>query len=226
MEPDINPKISLKVDYREQRSGIINEIEKISNQINCEVMQLPIGDYRIDDKIIIERKTIADFLLSIKNGRIFQQAYKMANLPFSSILIIEGEKPSPETTKMKRAAIQGVLLHLAVVLNIPTIRSGNLKETAWIINQIAKFFYIVKKPQNKFVIHQSSGVIINKQQRRKLQFLQNIPGIGIEKARSILKSLGSIEKISNASVNKLSGVHGIGPKLANNIYSIIHEPYL
>jgi ERCC4-type nuclease len=46
------------------------------------IMQLPIGDYRIDDKIIIERKTIADFLSSVKNGRIFQQAYRMANLPF------------------------------------------------------------------------------------------------------------------------------------------------
>jgi DNA excision repair protein ERCC-4 len=75
-------------------------------------MRLPIGDYQIDDKIIIERKTIADFLSSIKNARIFQQAYRMANLPCSSILILEGEKPPPETTKMKRAAIQGVLLHL------------------------------------------------------------------------------------------------------------------
>jgi ERCC4-type nuclease len=116
--------------------------------------------------------------------------------------------------------------NIAVVLNIPTIRSGNIKETAWIIKQIVGQFHFVKKPQNKIVIHQSQGFIINKHQRRKLQFLQNIPGIGIEKARVLLKSLGSIEKISNASINGLSEVHGIGPKLANNIYSIIHEPYL
>jgi hypothetical protein len=63
MESGINPKITLIIDYREQRSGIISEIEKISNQINCEIMRLPIGDYQVDDKIIIERKTIADFLL-------------------------------------------------------------------------------------------------------------------------------------------------------------------
>jgi len=222
----MNPNITLKIDYREQRSGIVCEIEKISNRINCEIMRLPIGDYQIDNNIIIERKTITDFLSSIKNGRIFQQGYKMANSSYSSILIIEGEKPLPETTKMKRAAIQGVLLHLAVILNIPTIRSENIKETAWFINQIVKQFYFVKKPQNKFVIHQSFGIILNKQQKQKLQILQNIPGIGIEKARSMLKFFGSIEKISNASVSKLTEVKGIGPKLANIIYSIIHEPYL
>ena len=226
MESGNNAKITLKIDYREQRSGIVSEIEKITKQFNCEIMQLPIGDYLIGDKIIIERKTIADFLASVKNGRIFQQAYRMANSPCSSILILEGEKPPPETTKMKRAAIQGVLLHLTVVLNIPVIRSRDIKETAWLINQIAEQYQNVQKPKNKFVIFRSTNFKVKKQQRLKLQLLQNISGIGTIKALALLRSFGSIEKISNADINSLSKVYGIGKKLANNIYTIIHEPYL
>ena len=218
-------KITLKIDYRERRSGIIREIEKINEQFNYQIMQLPIGDYIIGDKIIIERKTIADFLASVKNGRIFQQAYKMANSPFSSIIILEGEKPPPESTKMKRVAIQGVLLHLAVILNIPVIRSRDIKETAWLINQIARQYQNIQNQRNKFVVYRNHGFKIKKQQQQKLLFLQNIPGIGTNKALALLKSFGSIEKISNAEINSLSEVHGIGKKLANNIYTIIHEPY-
>ena len=157
MTSAINTKITLKIDYREQRSGIVSEIKKISKQFNYEIMQLPIGDYLIGDKIIIERKTIVDFLASVKNGRIFQQAYKMSNSPYSSIIILEGEKPPPESTKMKRAAIQGVLLHLAVILNIPVIRSRDIKETAWLINQIAGQYQNVQNQKNKFVIFRNQG---------------------------------------------------------------------
>ncbi len=225
MESGIDAKITLKIDYREQRSGIVSEIEKFSTRFDCEITRLPVGDYRIGDKIIIERKTIPDFLASVKSGRIFQQAYRMANSQCCCLLILEGGKPPPEATKMKRAAIQGVLLHLAVVLNIPAIRSRDIKETAWLINQIAGQCLSVQKPKNKSLIFRSPGVKASKHQQRKLQLIQNIPGIGVEKALALLKSFGTIEKISNTGVDGLSEVHGIGQKLANNIYTIIHEPF-
>ncbi len=221
-----NTKITLKIDYREQRSSIVSEIEKITNQFDIEIKQLPIGDYIIGDKIIIERKTITDFLASIKNGRIFQQAYRMENSSCFPLLILEGEKPQPESTKMKRTAIQGVLLHFAVVLNIPILRSKNIKETAWLINQIAAQYQSIQNPKYKSLVLKGQGFRFTKKQQRKLLLLQNIPGIGIKKAESMLKSFGSIEKISNADVKSLSEVHGIGQKLANNIHSIIHESYL
>ena len=69
-------KVNLKIDFREQRSGVVEEIGKLADMISFELVTLPVGDYLIEDKIIIERKTLNDFLVSIKNGRIFQQAYR------------------------------------------------------------------------------------------------------------------------------------------------------
>jgi ERCC4-type nuclease len=61
----------LKIDFREQRSGIIDEIKKLSDHLTFEISTLPTGDYWIGNKIIVERKTVSDFIESIKTGRIF-----------------------------------------------------------------------------------------------------------------------------------------------------------
>lgn len=58
MPPIIKNKIHLKIDYREKRSGILKELDKYSDLFECEVCTLLTGDYHIDDKIIIERKTL------------------------------------------------------------------------------------------------------------------------------------------------------------------------
>ena len=71
MKQEDQKKIDLKIDFREQRSGIIGEIEKLADGWAFEMSTLPVGDYLIGDKIIVERKTLSDFLNSIKDGRIF-----------------------------------------------------------------------------------------------------------------------------------------------------------
>jgi DNA excision repair protein ERCC-4 len=50
---------------------------------------LEIGDYIIGD-LIIERKTSKDFIASVFDGRIFQQANKITSYTNRAILLIEG----------------------------------------------------------------------------------------------------------------------------------------
>ena len=218
-------KVNLKIDFREQRSGIVEEIGKLADKISFELITLPVGDYLIEDKIIIERKTLSDFLVSIKNGRIFQQAYRIAQSGKNGLIILEGDKSMVDSSSMSRKAVQGALIHLEVFVGIPVIRSLNVQETATLMVDILHQCQQQQLPRLKHIISGSPGIQINKKQRQKLFLIQNLPGIGTKKGLALLKSFSTIENILNTSQVDLMKVKGIGKKLAERVYVILHEPF-
>ena len=48
--------------------------------------------------------------------------------------------------------------------------------------------------------------------------LDDIPGVGPQTRKELLRHFGSLKKIKLASVEELSGVGGVGPKLAQTIH--------
>lgn len=52
--------------------------------------------------------------------------------------------------------------------------------------------------------------------------LDNIPGVGPARKKQLLKKIGSAKKISEASVQELCQVEGIGAELAEQIHSYFH----
>ena len=46
------------VDYRERNSGVIEALEK--SDIEYEIRNLNVGDYIIDNRVVVERKTSQD----------------------------------------------------------------------------------------------------------------------------------------------------------------------
>lgn len=52
--------------------------------------------------------------------------------------------------------------------------------------------------------------------------LDNIPGVGPARKKRLLKKIGSVKKISKASVQELSRVQGIGAELAEQIHAYFH----
>ena len=179
----------------------------------------------VGDKIIVERKTLNDFLTSIKTGRIFQQAYRIAQTGKNGLIILEGDKTMVDSSLMSRKAVQGALIHLTVFIGIPVIRSLNIQETATLLIDILNQSKQQELPRQKHIISVSPGIQINKKQRQKLFLLQNLPGIGTKKGLSLLKTFSTIENILNASPADLTKVRGIGNKLAERIIAILHEPF-
>ncbi|MDH5298076.1 MAG: excinuclease ABC subunit UvrC [Desulfobulbaceae bacterium] len=53
--------------------------------------------------------------------------------------------------------------------------------------------------------------------------LDRIPGLGPVRRQALLAALGSVKRISQASVDDLIGVAGIGPQLGRQIWSFFHE---
>ena len=83
----LNEKSIILIDNREKDSRIPNILKNKGIPILFE--NLEIGNYIIED-IIIERKTSKDFIASIFDGRIFQQANKITSFTNKAILLIEG----------------------------------------------------------------------------------------------------------------------------------------
>jgi ERCC4-type nuclease len=215
----------LKIDFREQRSGILNEISSINTQIEYELCNLATGDYILGDKIMVERKTLIDFLESIKTGRIFQQAYRMAQTEMNGLIILEGDKSTVDASGMSRKAIQGALIHLTVFIGIPVIHSKDIHETASLLTDLYSQSLRQELPRKKQIISGIKGLRINKKQRQKLFIIQNFPGIGIKRGLALLKHFSTFENILKAVPEDLIKVEGIGHKLGNRIYSILHDPF-
>lgn len=53
--------------------------------------------------------------------------------------------------------------------------------------------------------------------------LTEIEGVGVKRAKSLLKCFGDINKIATASVEELMSAEGITKKCAESIYSFYHN---
>ncbi len=69
------------------------------------------------------------------------------------------------------------------------------------------------------------GVTFHRRLRRKETLateLTVIPGLGTSRSRLLLKELGSLKRVREATVEDLTAVKGIGPELAREIYDHFH----
>ncbi len=80
----MSQKINIIVDDREVGSGIMDIFHAIDG-VSIGVRRLTLGDYEVDGRLLVERKTLLDLTESIKDGRLFRQACKLAKAPLRSV---------------------------------------------------------------------------------------------------------------------------------------------
>jgi ERCC4-type nuclease len=167
----------VKVDTREQ--SLLQQMNKliatipIFNKIIVQSETLPIGDIIICDgeteKLIIERKSVADLQSSIKDGRYEEQSYRLNGLNHHNhniIYLIEGNLNNPYNANRFKSENTGVtekltlfsaMFSLNYYKGFSVFRSFSLEETATIICNMAyklekesttkKAFYQIKLDQ-------------------------------------------------------------------------------
>ncbi|WP_226704549.1 excinuclease ABC subunit UvrC [Microbulbifer elongatus] len=59
--------------------------------------------------------------------------------------------------------------------------------------------------------------------KRRESPLEGIPGVGPARRRALLRHFGGLQEILRASVNELASVEGVSRKLAQDIYSTLHN---
>ena len=63
---------TLAADDREPES-VVSALRSL-RRVQVSLRRLKLGDYVVDGRLLIERKTLPDFALSIVQGRLFRQA--------------------------------------------------------------------------------------------------------------------------------------------------------
>lgn len=194
-------------------------IEKQLKKLDAEVLKtsLPIGDYAVSEDTIIERKTVADFLSSISDGRLFNQINAMKKNFDNPVLIIEGHESIYQKNKVHEDGVRGVISKITLDFKVPIIRTHGEEDTA-------KYIYSLAKRK------QNNGSVTLRLGRRKGEcspenVLGSLPGVGMRTAINLLKEFGCIENVFKADESELQKVSLVGKKKAKQIRKLLTEKY-
>ncbi|MBT4258030.1 hypothetical protein HOD88_02515 [archaeon] len=195
------PKIKIFVDYREKNCFVPTNLINLNFEV--EFRELKVADYLVNN-IAIERKSIEDFLSSMKSNRLSQQIQDLQQYE-NKLLIIEGIEEQElyndyQTTGISANAIRGFLLSITIKHKIPLIFSKSQKDTAQFISVLAR----KKETESSLNVRKKS---LNK--KEQMQFiLEGFPGIGPKAAKKLLTEFKTIKEIMNSSQEELKKIIG------------------
>ncbi len=214
--------MTILMDYREAMNRQLVTALRSHPRVELETATLKTGDFLIDNILLIERKTFTDFVLSIKDGRLFRQAVRLANAKKVATMILEGTSGDIKAIGMKREALQGALICLSLKFNLPVLRSMSPKETAWLIVAAAGQCTSTRRTEKHPFPRPAPAKRTNIHQQQ-LFILQGFPGIGPKRAKLLLKTFGSLKAIFSADPSEFKKVGGIGNVTAEKIWEVIHS---
>ena len=164
----------MKIDIREhdlfqyckqtlEKQFLINDVLLVSEN-------LPVGDIIIADnseeKLIIERKTLADLASSIKDGRYNEQSYRLNGIPHHNhniIYLIEGDVSKYNIFKSKtdKNTLYSAMFSINYYKGFSVMRSNSMDETALMLcNMVSKMLKSNKLPyyRNKTIFKETPTV--------------------------------------------------------------------
>jgi DNA excision repair protein ERCC-4 len=188
-------KLKIIIDIHEKNSLVPSIIK--SHDIELIFKHLEIGDYLVND-IVIERKTINDFVSSMISKRLDNQLDNLKEIK-ERLLIIEGNVDGLKNIKINNNAIQGKILSILLKNKIPIIFTQNHIETA-------NYLEILLKKQNK---EPSSNRFFRKKSNineQKQNILESFPNIGPKTAKKLMDRFGNLENIFKSDKEQLSEI--------------------
>lgn len=213
--PDLEQPV-IFTDIRETK--LLKELSERSVQIKAR--QLEVADFLVSDRVGVERKTVADFLESIIDGRIFVQLKNLASNFSRPVLIIEGENLFGQRN-IHPNAIRGAIATVAIDFRIPIFWTKNTGETADVLLSLAK------REQSELERSvQVRGVrkAMTESEEQEV-FIAGVPSINLVLAKRLLSKFGTIKRLVNAGEKKLQSVEGIGEEKAKRIKEFVEKEY-
>jgi len=152
------------IDNRENSLINLFKIYKSEN-INVSVKQLALGDILIkeDEKeiILIERKTYADLLASIKDGRFNEQSYRLSNTSnmntHSIIYLIEGD--INKFDELEKKMLYSSITSLYYYKGYSIFKTNNVNESYELIKQITEKIYREKLKNTKNYLYIKQPIV-------------------------------------------------------------------
>lgn len=153
-------RMIMKIDMREhdlfQYCKQILEKQFLLNDVLLVSENLPVGDIiiadNLEEKIIIERKTLADLASSIKDGRYNEQSYRLNGIPHHNhniIYLIEGDVSKYNIFKSKtdKNTLYSAMFSINYYKGFSVMRSNSMDESALMLcNMVSKMLKSDKLP--------------------------------------------------------------------------------
>ncbi|MEM4247816.1 MAG: DEAD/DEAH box helicase [Candidatus Nanoarchaeia archaeon] len=193
-----------------------------SQGINVKTGQLKAGDFILSEDIGVERKIVEDFVASLIDKRLFEQAQKMRENFTQPIYVVEGHfEDIFKARQVSSQAIWAALLSLIVDWKFPVLFSASPKETAELLAIIAKREQLERKKQISVRTEIKPKSFADQQQF----FIEGLPGIGPSTAKALLSHFKTPAKIVSAEIKELQKVEGVGEKKAELIRKILDSEF-
>lgn len=211
----------LKIDDRERNQEMFDAFDILGseNDFQYKICHLETGDVVCGDIVIERKEAVGDFIGSIIDGRLREQAAKMCLNFEHKYLIIEGN-PYRTRSKISHNAIIGKMTSLAVKYNIKIILVETPQQFAYAC------WSIIKK-------HIEEGMF-DPNDFKKLSYkvsdddivtamILQIPGIGYDKAKQIAEkyNYSLITLTNNITKEELCSIEGIGEVTAEKVISVV-----
>src|SRR5262249_49176535 len=210
MKPMSNSVHQLTVDHREERSALL-EAARRSDSFDVRMTVLGVGDYLIDDEVLVERKSVADFAASVVDGRLFPQVARLAHSGYRALSLVEGP-PSTSMPYGHRHWVDGAFVSIAAMWRLPVLHSADSEQSLRLLRFLANQGRGSRDPILRRFDYKPKRLA-----SRRLFLLQGLPGVGPALAHRLLCHFGSVERVIAADALTLAAGRGIGSKRAARI---------
>ncbi|MDD5111182.1 MAG: DEAD/DEAH box helicase [Candidatus Altiarchaeota archaeon] len=212
-------KKSMKVYVDNRESPYIKKLLKEKAEI--ELANLEVGDYILSDRTCAERKTVADFLQSMLDGRLLAQAAELSRNFERPVLILEGFRDLYTQRNIHPNAVRGALAAIATSFGIPVIPSQDEEDTAGLLLAIAKREQEYEKKEVS--LRGEKKPMTNSE--RQQYVIESLPNVSAVLAKRLLERFDSVQNVMNAPEDELMKVDGIGDKKAGDIKKVVKSSY-
>lgn len=148
---------------------------------------------------------------------------------FPNILLIDGGKGQVRQAVdvLKELGIVGV--QIVGVAKGPTRKAGfetlhvvaSNKEL--VLSADSPALHLIQQVRDEAHRFAITGHRQRRDKKRRESPLEGIPGVGPARRRALLRHFGGLQEVCRASVEELAAVEGISRKLAQDIYSALHD---
>lgn len=213
-------KITIIADTREFQSNVVKELARKDCIITSK--QLHVADYICSERVGIERKSVSDFLQSIVDQRLFEQASALKDAYTNCAIIVEGNIEDLYSTRnIHPNAINGALSSIAIDYRIPLIWSMAEGHTASLLYTIAKREQV---DEDKVVAIRGDKRVMSYEDCQKF-LVAGLPNVSTVLAERLLEKFGTPKKVFSAKQEQLKKIEGIADKKAKAIWEMLNKKY-
>ena len=213
--------VEIVVDQRELDSTIARDLSTREG-ITTRLETLAVGDYVLSDRVVVERKSVADFLDTLVGGdrSMFEQVKDAARHYSRPVVVVEGEDLYG-ARNVHPNAIRGALASLAVDFGASILRTTDEADTTDLLEVVARREQ--EESAREVSVHgEKAAKTLTEQQE---YVVGSIADVGPVTARALLEQFGSVEAVMTASEGDLLEVAGVGEVTAERIREVVGSDY-